>query len=78
MPAETAPAVEPDQPSASASADLGAESATSHVLVKGDTYWDLAVSYYGKGTMWKKIGDANPDYEPRRLPIGAAVTIPAR
>lgn len=78
MPAETAPAVEPDQPSASASADLGAESATSHVLVKGDTYWDLAVSYYGKGTMWKKIGDANPDYEPRRLPIGAAVTIPTR
>jgi 5'-nucleotidase len=73
-PAETQPAeTAPVQPAAPAP---GAE--TSHVIVKGDTYWDLAVKYYGDGTMWKKIANANPGEEPRRLLIGATLKIPAK
>ncbi|MGN6305308.1 MAG: 5'-nucleotidase C-terminal domain-containing protein [Mesorhizobium sp.] len=70
-PAEAAPS-EPAKP---AEAAPGAE--TSHVIAKGDTYWDLAVKYYGDGTRWKVIADANPGHEPRRLPVGATLTIPA-
>ena len=31
----------------------------SVTLVKGDTLWDLAVKYYGDGTQWTKIAEAN-------------------
>ncbi len=50
---------------------------SSHVIVAGDTYWDLAEKAYGDGAKWKTISDANKDYEPRRLPVGATLTIPA-
>ena len=75
-PAEAAPAeAAPAEAAKPAETAPGAE--TSHVIVKGDTYWDMAVKYYGDGTKWKKIADANPGHEPRRLPIGATLTIPA-
>jgi 5'-nucleotidase len=50
---------------------------TKHVVVKGDTYWDLAEKYYGDGEAWKKIRDAN-DMRPRFLHIGAELTVPAK
>jgi 5'-nucleotidase len=50
---------------------------TRHVIVKGDTYWDLAKKYYGDGEAWKKIRDAN-DMRPRFLHIGAELTVPAK
>jgi 5'-nucleotidase len=84
-PAEAAPApaapAEPAKPAEAAPAQPatpapGAE--TSHVIAKGDTYWDLAVKYYGDGAMWKKIADANPGEEPRRLLVGATLKIPAK
>jgi len=71
-PAETTPA-QPAQPAAPAP---GAEA--NHVIARGDTYWDLAVKYYGDGAMWHKIADANPGHEPRRLPVGATLKIPAK
>jgi 5'-nucleotidase/UDP-sugar diphosphatase len=71
-PAETAP------PPATPAPAEATPSETSHVIVAGDTYWDLAVKAYGEGTKWKVISGANKGYEPRRLPIGATLTIPAK
>jgi 5'-nucleotidase/UDP-sugar diphosphatase len=71
-PAEAAPAAtEPAEP-----AEATTPAGSSHVVVAGDTYWDLAEKAYGDGAKWKMISDANKDYKPRRLPIGAALTIP--
>ncbi|RWO79064.1 MAG: LysM peptidoglycan-binding domain-containing protein [Mesorhizobium sp.] len=66
-----APAAEPAKPAEATPAE------SSHVIVAGDTYWDLAEKAYGDGARWKTISDANQDYEPRRLPVGATLTIPA-
>ena len=46
------------------------------MIAAGDTYWDLAKKNYGDGTKWKLISEANKDYRPRRLPLGATLTIP--
>lgn len=70
QPAEAAPA-QPAQPAAAEPAQ------TTHVVAGGDTYWDLAAKAYGDGTKWRTISEANPGYRPRRLPIGATLTIPA-
>lgn len=32
---------------------------TTHTVVSGDTLWDLAATYYGSGTQWHRIYDAN-------------------
>lgn len=87
VPAETAPAAptEPAKPAEAAPAPATpapAEPAkpaeASHVIVAGDTYWDLAKKTYGDGTKWKVISEANKGYEPRRLPVGATLTIPPK
>ncbi|RVC28610.1 LysM peptidoglycan-binding domain-containing protein, partial [Mesorhizobium sp. M7A.F.Ca.CA.004.04.2.1] len=69
-PAAPAPAVEPAKPAEAVPAEA------SHVIVAGDTYWDLAKKTYGDGAKWKVISGANKGYEPRRLPVGATLTIP--
>lgn len=72
-PAETAapaPAAEPAKPAEAKPAE------TSHVIAAGDTYWDLAKKAYGDASKWKLISEANKDYKPRRLPLGATLTIP--
>jgi len=50
----------------------------THVIKKSDSLWKLAVEYYGNGTEWKKIRDANPDKidDPNNLPIGVEIVIP--
>ncbi|MER9491233.1 5'-nucleotidase C-terminal domain-containing protein [Mesorhizobium sp. M0320] len=86
VPAETAPATpapaEPAKPAEAAPAPAkpadGAPAEASHVIVAGDTYWDLAKKAYGDGAKWKVISEANKGYEPRRLPVGASLTIPAK
>jgi 5'-nucleotidase len=50
---------------------------TKHTIVKGDTYWDLAKTYYGEGAQWRKIREANR-MRPHALTIGADLTIPAK
>jgi 5'-nucleotidase len=49
-----------------------------HVIVSGDTFWDLAKTFYGDGADWRKIADANKDMRARRLHIGAELTVPAK
>lgn len=49
----------------------------THVIVAGDTFWDLAVTYYKDGAKWHAIADANPGTKPRFMPIGKTLTIPA-
>jgi 5'-nucleotidase len=46
--------------------------------VAGDTYWDLAKKAYGDPTRWREIFEANKDQEPRRLTLGATLTIPKK
>lgn len=48
----------------------------THVIVRGDTYWDLARTYYGDPAKWSLIAEANPQFAPRRLVIGATLTVP--
>lgn len=87
VPAETAPAAptEPAKPAEAvpapatpAPAEPAKPAEASHVIVAGDTYWDLAKKAYGDGTKWKVISEANKGYEPRRLPVGATLTIPPK
>ncbi|TPK98848.1 LysM peptidoglycan-binding domain-containing protein [Mesorhizobium sp. B2-4-12] len=75
-PAESAPAApissEPAKPAEAA------PSGSSHVIVTGDTYWDLAKKAYGDATKWKVIYEANQGQRPHRLMPGATLTIPAK
>ena len=87
VPAETAPAApapaEPAKPAEAAPATPApAEPAkpaeASHVIVAGDTYWDLAKKAYGDATKWKLIYEANKGQRPHRLALGATLTIPPK
>ncbi len=68
-------AVTVPQEQAVASPDTAA-TGTIYTIVQGDTLWDLAVQYYGDGTRWREIADANGITNPRTLQIGQEVTIP--
>lgn len=72
-PAEAAPA-----PAAPAPAEPAKPAESSHVIVAGDTYWDLAKKAYGDATKWKQIYDANKGQKPHQLKLGATLTIPAK
>ncbi len=73
VPAPAAPA----QPAAPAAAQpaAAAPAATTHLVVRGDNYWNLAEKFYGDGFKWNLIADAN-NYRPLFLPVGATLTIP--
>ncbi len=49
-----------------------------HVVQRNDTLYEIAVKFYGKGTSWKKIYDANRDKinDPGVLPLGVKIVIP--
>ncbi|MFN3547731.1 MAG: 5'-nucleotidase C-terminal domain-containing protein [Mesorhizobium sp.] len=47
-----------------------------YVIARGDNYWNLSRKFYGKGSMWKKLAEANPDYNPMDLPIGSTLVVP--
>ena len=64
-------------PEASPPAAAAAEGSRKHVIARGDTLWDLAESFYGSGTEWRKISAANGDPAPRALEIGRELDIPA-
>ncbi|TIW99355.1 bifunctional metallophosphatase/5'-nucleotidase [Mesorhizobium sp.] len=68
--AAPAPAAEPAKPAEAAPAEA------SHVIVAGDTFWDLAKKAYNDGTKWKLISGANKGFEAHRLPIGGTLAIP--
>lgn len=48
----------------------------TYTMKKGDTLWALAEEYYGDGTQWKKIAKASGIKDPKKIPIGAKITIP--
>ncbi|WEZ82550.1 5'-nucleotidase C-terminal domain-containing protein [Rhizobium sp. 32-5/1] len=71
--AETKPAA--DTPVAASGATPAAE---KHVVVRGDTLWDLAKSIYGDGELWSRIAQASGNPVPEKLEIGTELTIPAK
>lgn len=75
-PAPAAPAA--TAPSTETPAALAPNTPTTHVIASGDTLWDLAKQFYGDGTLWKKISDANDKPTPRRLTVGRELEIPAK
>lgn len=50
----------------------------TYTVVKGDTLWGTSERYYGTGTLWRTIADANGVRDPRKLQIGHVLTIPPR
>ncbi|WDZ76027.1 5'-nucleotidase C-terminal domain-containing protein [Ensifer adhaerens] len=67
------------QPAATAGATTAAASGPQkHVIAKGDTLWDLAKAFYGEGSLWKKISEANGKPAPRALHVGTELEIPAK
>jgi 5'-nucleotidase len=76
-PAATAPAA-PAPAAPAAPAALAPNTPTSHVIAAGDTLWDLAKQFYGDGTLWKKISQANGAPTPRHLTIGKELQIPSK
>jgi 5'-nucleotidase len=70
------PKVVPEAKPEMATSAGGAMEAKTHIVVRGDNYWNLAKEYYGNPTMWKKIDEANPGNRARRLEIGAELAIP--
>lgn len=48
----------------------------SVTVKKGDTLWEYAVKYYGDGTKWSRIAEANGISNPKTLQIGMVVSIP--
>lgn len=73
---EPAPATPTPAPAPATPSPAPAAGPASHVIATGDTYWDLAVKYYGDGTRWRAIADANPGLHARRLPVGATLKLP--
>lgn len=43
------------------SAPAAAPAPRTHMVVRGDTLWGIAQRYYGNGTLWPRIFDANRD-----------------
>jgi 5'-nucleotidase len=74
--AEEAPAAEPAAEPEAATEEPAAQPVTSHVIARGDTYWDLAERFYGDPTQWRRLADANPQHRARRLLVGATITVP--
>ncbi len=48
----------------------------SHVIAPGDSLWNIALKYYGDGTKWKMISEANPGINLDDLKIGSTLKIP--
>lgn len=50
----------------------------THIIVKGDTYWDLAKTYYGDPFKWAVLEAANKGKLPKGLEVGEELMIPAQ
>lgn len=48
----------------------------TYTVKKGDTLWGISLKYYGTGTKWVRIADANKITNPKRLQIGTVLRIP--
>ncbi|MCY4520709.1 MAG: LysM peptidoglycan-binding domain-containing protein [Caldilineaceae bacterium] len=50
----------------------------THIVVSGDSLWNLASRYLGDGNLWPQIVAANPNSEDGLLVIGQEIQIPER
>lgn len=75
---EAAPAKAEPAKTEPAAAPATAVATGSHTVVRGDSLWKLAETYYGDGHFWKKIAKANHLRRPNLLLIGKELTIPAK
>ncbi|WP_048647474.1 5'-nucleotidase C-terminal domain-containing protein [Nitratireductor soli] len=74
---ETAEGTEEKPMEAAAASDTkAAMDGNSHTIAAGDTLWDIAATQYGDPTKWRVIAEANPGVQPRRLHVGAMLTLP--
>jgi hypothetical protein len=48
----------------------------TYTVRSGDTLWALSIRFYGTGTRWTEIADANGVRDPRKLQIGTVLRIP--
>ena len=51
---------------------------TTYVVVAGDCLWNLAHKYYGTGSLYQKIADANGIKNPALIYVGQTLIIPAK
>ncbi|PZM10323.1 bifunctional metallophosphatase/5'-nucleotidase [Rhizobium tubonense] len=73
------PAVTTPPPAAAKTTVIEAvKTPTTHVAASGDTFWVLAKTYYGDATLWRKLAAANRNINPRHLPVGHELKIPAK
>ncbi|MGG6895332.1 MULTISPECIES: 5'-nucleotidase C-terminal domain-containing protein [Rhizobium] len=72
-PAATAPAAAAPQ----ATVSEPPKTPTTHVVVAGDTLWNLAKTYYGSAKQWHKLLAANRNIKPHHLSVGEKLRIPA-
>jgi nucleoid-associated protein YgaU len=49
-----------------------------HEVVSGDTLWKIAKKYYGDGSLYMEIFNANPDVltDPDKIQVGQKLRIP--
>ncbi len=48
-----------------------------YIIRQGDTLWSISQKYYGTGTRWEAIADANGDIDPASMKPGMRLTIPS-
>ncbi len=78
-PVVTAPATpEPAAPAPKTTVSEELKTPTTHVVVAGDTLWDLAKTYYGSPKHWRKLLAANRNIKPHHLSVGEKLRIPAK
>jgi 5'-nucleotidase/UDP-sugar diphosphatase len=83
-PAASAPAASAPDPTTSktaapvASTSEPPKTPTTHVIVAGDTLWELAKTYYGNAKQWHKLLAANRNIKPHHLPVGEKLRVPAK
>jgi LysM repeat protein len=53
-----------------------APAARSYVVKRGDTLWGISLKFYGTGTKWQRIADANKIKDTRKLGVGKKLRIP--
>ncbi|MBX3387435.1 MAG: LysM peptidoglycan-binding domain-containing protein [Phycisphaeraceae bacterium] len=60
------------------SAKPAAPAGRRHVIKRDETLWGIARQYYGKGTMWRVIAEANTERipDPNNPPVGVEIVIP--
>jgi 5'-nucleotidase len=66
------------KPAAERASPTAPSAGTTHKIVAGDTYWNLAKALYGDPALWRKLAEANPALRARALPVGAELKIPAK